>query len=905
LKDLYLIDGSSLIYKGFYAIRNLTRSNGDPVNALYGLSRMMIKLLKDKIKIGDNVVFVMDKSRKTFRSEMYPEYKANRQAMPEDLRFQMQYIEKLMNSMGIKCSSMDNYEADDIIATMAVQNHNDFDSVFIVSGDKDLLQLIEENVYILRTEKGVTDIVKYDSQKVQDKYNLSPAQILDYLSIVGDKSDNVPGVKGIGDKGAVALLNKYPTLEKIYDNLDNISGKTKEKLFDSKEVAFLSKKLITLCSSVPDLPEINEFNYDGIRFSELKTLFDELEFKKLFDEIDVIFKSATDEQMKMFDSVAVEKEKTSYSQDYVLIKNEEEFMSLIDKISDKKNICFDLETNSLNQFKAEISGISVCLESGESYYIPFNHFKNDNLDKSFIEKLTRSFKDKLIIGHNLKYDLSVLASNGYKTDFNIFDTMVAMYLIDPDRQRYKLDILIKELFDYEMQSFDDLMKKNPLSTDFSYIPVDEATFYSCEDADFTFRLFEYSNEKMKELDLENIFYNVEMPFLRVIMEMEKNGVYFDIEELNIFSIKLQERLTEIENEIFKIAGESFNVNSPIQVAQIFFEKLKIPPKKKTSKSKNYSTNQAVLEELSKDYPIAAFLLEFRKLKKLKSSYVDSIPKLVNKDTGRVHSTFKQTGTATGRISSTEPNLQNLPIKTEEGREIRNSIKPQYDNWKIISADYSQIELRLMADLSRDENLIEAFEQDKDIHTFTSSKIFNVPFADVDKDMRRIGKTINFSIIYGISAFGLSNRLSISRKDAADFIKNYFIAYSGIERYMEETVEKAEKNGYVRTLFGRLRQIKFINSRNKNLKEEAKRIAINSPVQGTAADIVKMAMNNVSARIKKESLKSKIIIQIHDEIVIESPDEEVDRIKVILKEEMENVVKLKVPLSVDIEIGNHF
>jgi DNA polymerase-1 len=908
MKKLYLLDGTGLVYRAFFAIRELNTTEGEPVNALYGLARMLSTILKNQIEMNDGVVFFLDKARKTFRSEIYPDYKAQRPTMPDELKYQMAFIEEFVNAFGIKVLSVENYEADDLIATFIKRFDDDFDQFNVITSDKDLLQLVGEKVQVLRTEKGVVNLKCYDEKAFVEKYGFKPSRMIDYLSLMGDKADNIPGIKGIGDKRAKDLIDQFGTLEAIYDNLDKLTKANRKRLEESKDDGFMSKKLVILKDDVQlsdDFDSSDFYLYSGINKDKLFPLLKRFQFDSLIKEWSVEEKV----QGLIFEEFQSQS-KLEPLGDYKTV-NDENFEDFLNLIREQKHFAFDTETTSLNVREAKLVGISVSWNEGEAYYLPLLHNDGANVSKENLKRFLSATKNIIYIGHNLKYDFSVLMNNGYEIPEKYFDTMIASFVLDPDKGKHGLDLLAKNVFNHEMIKFEEVMKSietPPLmkkEADFSDVSVEKATEYSGEDADFTFRLYNRFKDEIETKGLSTLYYGMEMPFLKVLIEMEHNGVYFDREYLRELSVKTAQRIGEIVHCIYQISGCEFNLNSPAQIGEIFFDKLGLPSQGKTAKSKKYKTGKEVLEKLAKDYDIARLLLEYRKYSKLKSTYIDAIPNYISDITGRVHSSFNQAGTATGRLSSSDPNLQNLPKKDSEGREIRKAIKPQDSKWYLISADYSQVELRLMAHISGDENLIEAFKENMDIHAYTASKIFNVAINEVSEKQRNVGKTINFSIIYGISSYGLSSRLKISIQEAKQFIDDYFKAYPYVKKFMKRMEKKAEDFGEVRTEFNRLRSIKYINAKNRRLQEEAKRIAINSPIQGTAADIMKLAMIKIQKKIEDNALKAKMIMQIHDEVVVECPEFELDQMKQIIKNEMENVYQLKVPLSVDIEILKEF
>lgn len=928
-----MIDGTGLVYKAYYGIKELNTSSGQPVNALYGLARMLTKLLKEHIQEGHYVTFFMDKGRTTFRTLLMDEYKAQRPPMPDALREQMKEVAPLVEGFGIPVLSMEGFEADDLIATYVREFRNDCDEIWILTSDKDLCQLIDGKVKMLRAEKGITDLAVYDEEKVREKYGVTPIQMIDYLSIVGDKVDNIPGVRGIGEKGALQLLSQYPTLEAIYDHIEHVPEKLRAKLAESRADAFLSKQLVTLKADIRVSQDFEALRYRSANTNLLLKSFHRYEFRSLEREwMPTLFngnESEADEKERGLTGSAEDQREAPHliqeERNYVVVDDEKRFREVLDAMKNSAQCAFDTETDSLNTRDARLVGISVSMAEKHGFYLPVAHDEGPNLPESLVAEFFETLRSVKVIGHNLKYDFEVVAHNGYPLPERYFDTMIAAYLLDPDRPRFNLDGLASVVTSQAPLSYKDLMGSHPFSRDFSQIPIAEAARYSIEDADLSLRLYHRYVTELKEYGLDKLFERIEMPLLKVLVEMETIGVYFDRAELLALSERMDTQIKQLKQEVMIMAGETFNLDSPIQLGKVLFEKMGLPSKKNTSKSKNYSTDKSVLEELAADYDIAGKILEYRKLNKLKTTYIDAIPTLIHPKTHRVHTSFNQTGTATGRLSSSEPNLQNLPVKNEEGKEIRAAIKPQKAGWLLLSADYSQIELRIMAYLSQDENLLEAFRRSQDIHTYTASRLFNVPLSNVDRTQRRIGKMINFSIIYGVSSFGLSSRLGIGRKDAERFIEAYFQAYPGIKGYMNAAIALAQSEEAVRTLYGRLRKIRFISSRNQGLRKEAERVAINSPVQGTAADVIKIAMIRIHERLKREGLQARLILQIHDELVFELPESETSVLRELVAQEMEQVLVSEpyasygadgrgaagipllkdLALKVDIEVSEHY
>jgi len=888
-KKLFLIDGTALIYRAFFAMDDsLSTSTGIPTNASYGIARMLTKFIKEKLKLGDCIVFALDKKTVTYRHELLKEYKANRPKTPDGMLRQIPYIKKIVEALGIRVLEVENFEADDLIATLAAKGKHDFDEIYIVTSDKDMMQLVDNKIFILRVgHKGLTDLEFVDRDYVVKKYGVSPEQIPDFLALVGDISDNIPGVKGIGPKSAAKLLSRYRTLEEIYKHLDDLPEKLSKLLECGKENAFLSKRLTNLVSDIDLEIDWSDLEYKSYNKKELLEVFKELEFTSLMKEY------------QLYDEI-------NEDVDYKIIATEDDFDHLLETLKEAEVVSLDLETTSLSPIDAKIVGIALSTKQKSGYYIPVGHKTRErqlNVEK-VLPKLMETLEGSKVIGQNLKFDYSIVYSAGY--EFHVdFDTMIAAYLLEPDQKRFGLDELAMKYLKYKPISYNELFSAGTLfGGSIENLSIEKVAKYSIEDADVAFRLYKVLNEKIYSLSLDRVLREIEIPLIPVLARMELNGVYFDREYLRKLSSNYEEKINELLEKIYKLAGEAFNLNSPKQVSHILFEKLGIKPRKKT-KMGSYSTSAESLEEMVNEHEIVPLILEYRKYFKLKSTYVDALPRMINLKTKRIHSSFNQTGTATGRLSSSEPNLQNIPNRDEEGKEIRKALVPQQKGWKIMSADYSQIELRILAHFSEDDNLLKAFKEDLDVHSITASKIFGVPVDEVDSSMRRIGKTVNFSIIYGITPYGLSRRLKIPTKDCDKIITNYFQNYPGVRKYIESTLEKAKRERFVYTLFGRRREVPQLKSKNKNIQQEGVRVAVNTPIQGTAADIIKLAMIRIDRKIRERNLKSKMILQVHDELVFEVPEDEVETMREIVKGEMENVIKLKVPLKVDIKVGNHW
>jgi len=870
-KTLFLVDGSAVFYRAYFAfIKNpLINSRGENTSASYGFINSILKIIKEEKP--DYIAIVFDTKAPTFRHKMYSEYKSTRAKMPEELVLQLPRIKQATDVLSLPALELEGYEADDIIGTLARKGEKQGMEVWIVSGDKDMFQLVSDRIKIYNTQKGSLPPIKLDSEGVEKKFGVPPDKVIDVLTLMGDSSDNVPGVPGIGPKTAIALLDQFGNLDNVLSSVDKIKSKsTRNKIVSNLEKVELSRKLVTIDTSVPIDFSFKEIRRAEIDFKKAKDFFMEMEFFRLFDEL-----------AKQTDKLDLQLDLNSDSKDiypktkYICIDSISELERLIKELSSKKEIAIDTETTSLNTQIAELVGVSLCAEAGKAYYIPIGHDdKKRNIPRRDALKLLSKFlknKDIKKIGQNIKYDLEVLRRAGLDIEPISFDTMLASYLINPSG-RHGLDALVLEHFDYRMQPISDLIGVGKKQKVFSTVDVDKAVFYAAEDADYTYRLWEILAPKIDKLNMRKLYYNIEMPLINVLAAMETEGVRVDCEYLAAMSKELQTQLDKLTTDIFTEAGEEFNINSTQQLSRILFEVLRLPTKGKTAKKTGYSTDVRVLEELAAIHDLPGLMIEYRQLTKLKSTYIDAIPKLVNNKTGRVHTSFNQTIATTGRLSSTDPNLQNIPIRTELGGRIRRAFIPRDDNYRLLVADYSQVELRV------------------DIEAITP-------------EMRRAAKTANFAIIYGVSAFGLSQQTGLDVAEAKEFIETYLARYPGIKKYIDSTIEAARKDGYVTTLFNRVRYLPEIKSKNYQVRQFAERIAINTPIQGTAADMIKVAMINIHDKIKDK--KSKMLLQVHDELVFDAHNNEIDELKDIVKQGMEKAVKLKVPLVVDVGLGDNW
>ena len=884
LKKLFLIDGSSYIFRAFFAIRSLSTSKGLPTNAIFGFTSMLLKILRDRKPDGVAVVF--DTKAPTFRTELYEAYKANRPEMPDDLAVQIPYIKKIVEAFRIPSLEQEGYEADDLIGTLAKRAEQGGLEVVIVSGDKDFLQLVSAKVTVLDTMK--------DAQKglreVKERFGVPPERLPDIMGLAGDSIDNIPGVPGIGEKTAVALIKQFGSLDSLLEKVNEtdekgLKKKVKENLIAYKDQALLSRDLATIDIHVPLEVQWADFLLSLPDEEALRPLFTELEFHKFLQE---------------FCS-----QKTVSYENYHLITEEGKFEQLVASLLEAESFSVDLETTSRDPIIAEVVGLSFSYKPHEAYYIPVGHDYPGVLPQLPASRVLETLKpmledsEKGKYGQNIKYDYLVLRRHGVKVSGIACDTMIASYLLDPTKRSHGLEAIAQEYLQHQMITYKEVTEKGQ---GFQKVDLQQAMEYSGEDADVTFLLAEMLMKELEEEGLKDLFLEIELPLVEVLAEMELWGVKIDPELLQEVSKDLEARLWNLQKQVFDLAGEEFNINSTQQLGKILFEKLRLPVIKKTKTG--YSTDVGVLQELAKEHELPKVVLEYRSLTKLKSTYVDALPKLINPATGRVHTSYNQTVTATGRLSSSNPNLQNIPIRTEDGRRIREAFVPD-DGWWLISADYSQIELRILAHLSGDTTLIEAFQRGEDIHARTASEIFGLAPDKITSEMRREAKVINFGIIYGMSPYGLANELGVEPKVASKYIDGYFNRYQGVKTYLDGILQEAKQKGYVTTLYNRRRYIPEINSSNRAARQFAERTAINTPIQGTAADLIKIAMNRIYRRIRDANLKTKLIMQVHDELVLESPPDEAEKVEQMVKKEMEGVIEMVVPLKVSVERGRNW
>jgi len=886
---LYLIDGSSYIFRAYFAIRHLSTSSGFPTNAIYGFTSMLFKFIKDYDP--KYVAMVFDSKTKTFRSDIYPLYKANREKPPDDLIPQFDKIFDVVRAFSIPIVQKDGFEADDLIGTIAKENEDKKIDIVLVTGDKDFYQLVSSNIKLLDTMKNkVTDI-----EEVKKRFGVGPENVIDVLALSGDQVDNIPGVKGIGEKTASKLIAQYSSLEGVYDNIGELKGKQKENLENCKDNAFLSKELVTIKTDVEDIEkDYKKFGFQNFNADELNKLFDLFEFSNLKRELGG--SSSPGETISENESSVI------HYKNYKLVLTEGELDEVIRKIQETGELSIDLETTSRLPIFAEIVGFSLTPEEDEGYYVPVAH-DEDTVQLSLdlvISRLKCLLEDKSIrkIGQNIKYEMVVLNKYGVELKGIYFDSMLAAHLLDSSRQSFKLDKLSQSILGHTMISYDDVTKKGKTRILFNEVDLKTAMKYSCEDADVAMKLYHYLIKQLKDNDLEYVYREKVVKIIPVLAKMEEAGVLIDTKLLGSLSKEFELELADITEKIYSIAGEEFNLNSPLQLRKILFEKLGLEIRKRT-KTGEPSTDHEVLEDLCKYHDVPVFLLKYRGLSKLKSTYIDALPKIIYPKTGKIHTSYNPVGTSTGRVSSSDPNLQNIPIKTAEGKRIRKAFIPG-EGCSFISADYSQIELRLLAHFSGDKELIDAFANNRDIHSKTASDIFGVSENDVTPEMRRLAKNINFGIIYGISPFGLSKQLRTSIGESKKYIDEYFSTYPDVKSYLENSIKESKERGYAITILGRRRPIPELLSSNRMQRGMGERAAINSPIQGSAADIINLAMINIDEKLQGND--AKMILQVHDELIVESPENKVNEISLLIKYEMENAYKLRVPLKVDIGAG---
>ena len=939
-KRLFLLDAYALIFRGYYALIKNPRINskGMDTSAIMGFMNSLLDVIRREKP--DHLAVCFDKGGSAERTELFPEYKANRDETPDAIRIAVPYIQEILKAMHIPVVVLEGWEADDIIGTLAKQAEKEDYKVFMVTPDKDFGQLVSENIFMYRPARMGNGIEIWGIPEVQERFGVQrPEQVIDYLGMMGDASDNIPGLPGVGDKTAKKFLEEFGTMENLLANTDKLKGKMKEKVKENAELGLLSKKLATICTDCDVKFNAKDYELSVPDAEKVQVLFEELEFRRLKDQFLKLFSEEDTTEISETSSSSNTTTKTQPKeagsgqfslfgadpstiaetvQDYSSRKTIKDIAHIYQSIApgmamklflknlmQQKAVCFDTETTGLNPLTAELVGIAFSWESTKGFYIPFPQQKEEA--QALIEELRPFFENENIekIGQNLKYDIKVLDKYNIKVKGKCFDTMLAHYLINPD-MRHNMDVLAETYLNYTPVSITELIgKKGKNQLNMRDVPLEEQTEYAVEDADVTFQLAQHFKPELSEANTEELFNAIEIPLLHVLADMELEGINLDKEFLNSLSKDLDNDINTLEAKIYEAAGEEFNIASPKQLGDILFDKLKLVDKPKKTKTGQYSTAEDVLSYLAKDHEIIKNVLEYRGLAKLKSTYVDALPTQIEESTGRVHTDYMQTVAATGRLSSNNPNLQNIPIRTERGRQVRKAFVPRNEDYILLAADYSQIELRIIAALSEETTMIEAFKNGEDIHASTASKVFNVPLNEVTREQRSNAKTVNFGIIYGVSAFGLSNQTDLSRGEAKDLIDTYYKTYPKLRNYMSEQVDFARENGYVQTVLGRRRYLKDINGSNAIVRGAAERNAVNAPIQGSAADIIKIAMINIHKKLEEGNYKTKMLLQVHDELVFDVYKPELEEMKVLIKTEMENAYKIAVPLDVEVGVGENW
>ncbi|APZ46053.1 DNA polymerase I [Polaribacter reichenbachii] len=932
-KRLFLVDAYALIFRGYYAFIKNPRINskGLDTSAIMGFMNSLLDVIKRERP--DKLAVCFDKGGSVDRVEMFEAYKANRDVTPEAIKVAVPYIYEILKAMHIPIMVKEGFEADDVIGTLSKQAEKEGFKTFMVTPDKDFAQLVSENIFMYKPRfGGGYDI--WGVPEVQEKFGVeTPEQVIDFLGMMGDSADNIPGLPGVGEKTAKKFLAQFGSMEGLLANTDQLKGKMKEKVEANGELGLLSKKLATIMLDVPVTFDAKDFNLDEPDKEKVTELFNDLEFRNLLTNFLRTFNTET--TTKTVETSAVEKsKKTAVKADgqfdlfaapgsgsvseedvalgFKTIENTSHFYQhidtafsrklLIQKLMEQTSVCFDTETTGLKALEVELIGIAFSYEAGKGYYVSFPEDQTET--KTILEEFRPFFESENIekIGHNLKYDIKVLSNYKMPVKGKLFDTMIAHYLINPD-MRHNMDVLAETYLNYQPVSITELIgKKGKNQLSMRVVPIADQTEYAVEDADITYQLKQLFTTELASGNVTNLFNDVELPLVSVLTAMEIEGININTEFLQELSVALTDDINRLEKNIYEQAGEEFNIASPKQLGIILFEKMQLVDKPKKTKTGQYKTGEDILSYLAKDHKIIQDVLEYRQYKKLQSTYVDALPNEINPKTGRIHTVYAQAVAATGRLSSNNPNLQNIPIRTERGREVRKAFIPRSQEYVLLAADYSQIELRIIAALSEEDNMINAFKNGEDIHASTAAKVFNVPLDEVTREQRSNAKTVNFGIIYGVSAFGLSNQTNLSRSEAKELIDTYYETYPKLKAYMSAQVDFARENGYVETVLNRRRYLKDINSRNAMVRSGAERNAVNAPIQGSAADIIKLAMINIYNHFEKEGFKSKMLLQVHDELVFDAHKDELKTIEPIIKHEMENAFKMSVPLDVEIGLG---
>lgn len=923
-KRLFLLDAYALIFRGYYAFIKNPRINSKGLNtsAIMGFMNSLLEVIR---KEKPNYLAVcFDKGGSQERFSIFPEYKANRDETPEAIRIAIPYIHKILDAMQIPIIEKEGYEADDIIGTLAKQAEQEGYTTFMVTPDKDYGQLVSENIFMYKPARGGKDIEIWGVEEVKQNFGVnSPEQVIDLLGMMGDAVDNIPGFPGVGEKTAQKLIQEFGSIENLLQNTDKLKGKLRENIENNAEKGLLSKRLARIILDVPVTFHKENFALSSPKMEEIIPIFEELEFRtmlgtlqKAFQQVNTsnteynlfnISENSQNIQLSLFDNPETSQYKTikDIEHSYYLIENKEDSYKLVLELLLQKEVCFDTETTSLNELEAELVGMAFSWEKHKGYYVLFP--ENKELTQEILEIFRPFFENSSItkIGQNLKYDIKVLAKYNIQVLGNLFDTMIAHYLLNPDA-KHNMDILSENYLHYSPISIETLIgKKGKGQLSMRQVPSQEQKEYAVEDTDVTLQLKNIFEQQLQKYNAEKLFSQIESPLVQVLADMELEGIRIDVPFLKSLSDDIEKDIFSLQQAVYEQAGEIFNLSSPKQLGDILFEKLKLISKPKKTKTGQYATSEEILSELAPKHKIVANVLEYRQLQKLQSTYIDALPKEVNSTTGRVHTTYMQAVTATGRLSSNNPNLQNIPIRTERGQQIRKAFVPRNEDYTLLSADYSQIELRVIAALSGEKNMIEAFLQNQDIHRSTAAKVFNVDIQSVTREQRSHAKTVNFGIIYGVSAFGLSNQTELSRSESKELIDTYYQTYPQLKVFIDKQIHFARENGYVETILGRRRYLPDINSRNQVVKGAAERNAVNAPIQGSAADIIKIAMINIYNLLKDNKLKTKMLLQVHDELIFDVPKNELDFVKPLIKKTMEEAYQFAVPLVVDLGIGKNW
>lgn len=938
-KRLFLLDAYALIFRGYYAFIKNPRINskGMDTSAVMGFMNSLLDVINREKP--EYLAVAFDKGGSDFRNEMFPQYKANRDETPEAIRIAVPYIHEILKAMHIPIVEVPGIEADDLIGTLSKQAEKEGFKVYMVTPDKDFAQLVSENIFMYRPARMGNGIEIWGVEEVKQKFEIErPEQVIDFLGMMGDAIDNIPGLPGVGEKTAKKLLAEFGSMENLLDNTDKLKGALKEKIEANKEQGMLSKKLARILLDCPVTFNEEDFELNTPDYEKVGEIFNELEFRRMAEQFQRIFAKANDTQAVQIletetkapakKKVQDENQTSLFGEDnvgdlfssaqslYSNLENTEHFYQIVQgdlgiklflqNLLNQKSVCFDTETTGLNALHSELVGIAFSYEKGKGFYVPFP--ENREEAQNLIEKLRPFFENEEIekVGQNLKYDIKILNNYGISVKGKLFDTMIAHYLINPD-MRHNMDVLSETYLKYSPKSIETLIgKKGKNQKSMRDVSVEEVKEYAVEDADITFQLKQTFEPVLDETQTRKLFDEIEIPLVPVLASMETEGIRLDVDFLKSLSVDLSKDIKELELRIYETAGHSFNLASPKQLGEVLFDKLKIGgAKQKKTKTGQYATGEEVLSFFVKDHQIVKDILDWRQLVKLQNTYVEALPNEVDSETQRVHTDYMQTVAATGRLSSNNPNLQNIPIRTERGRQIRKAFVAKDENYVLLSADYSQIELRIIAALSGEPNMIQSFAKGEDIHRSTAAKVFNVALDEVTKEQRSHAKTVNFGIIYGVSAFGLSNQTDLSRSESAELIDAYYKTYPRLKQYISEQIELARENGYVQTISGRRRYLKDINSQNAVVRGAAERNAVNAPIQGSAADIIKIAMINIQKRLKNEKFQSKMLLQVHDELVFDAYKPELDKLKELIKYEMENAYTLDVPLVVDLGTGQNW